>query len=111
MSRESGDELIRVEIPPAARATMSPDGRYVAVRPEDRLIAIVDTQTWTTQELDLGFGRMRGGAFSPDSSMLAIADENEILIIDLASVTHWLRESRTSRTCRPKVFQGCSLPA
>ncbi len=33
--------------------------------------------------LDLGVGRRRGLSFSPDDSLLAVGDEDELLIIDI----------------------------
>lgn len=62
----------------------SNDGRISALRPNGREIVLVDTETWDTVTLDLGFGRMRGLTFSPDDSLLAVADEDEVLIVDVA---------------------------
>ena len=82
LSRATGEEFFRLDAQSGV-PEFSNDGTTVALRPDGRTIVMIDTQRWNSTELDLGFGRMRGLTFSPDDSLLAVADEDEILIVDL----------------------------
>jgi hypothetical protein len=104
-SRADGEELFRLD-ERSGVPEFTNDGRTVALRPDGRMIVLVDTETWESTDLDLGFGRMRGLTFSPDDSLLAVADEDEVLVVDVArreivreipvslvSDIHWIDQS------------------
>jgi WD40 repeat protein len=105
LDRESGDELLRVPME-ARGSSISNDGRTVVLSPGRETLTLVDTLTWEIITLDLGFGRMRGVSFSPTDSLLAVADEDEVFIVDIArreivqevpfalvSDIHWISDS------------------
>jgi hypothetical protein len=80
--RDTGDELLRISIPPTH--TEVSNGRdTVALSGRQGPIHLVHTATWDTTVLDLGIGIRRGLSFSPDDSLLAVGDEDELSIIDL----------------------------
>ncbi len=81
--RESEEELLRVPLE-ARSYSISNDGRTVLLSPGQDTLTLVDTSTWETTVLDLGLGRTRGTSFSPTDSMLAVANEDDVLIIDIA---------------------------
>jgi hypothetical protein len=80
--RDTGDELLRISIPPT-HMEVSNGGGTVALSGSEGPIHLVHTAAWDTTVLDLGIGRRRGLSFSPDDSLLAVGDEDELSIIDI----------------------------
>ena len=103
--RSTQEELLRIPIPPN-HFEASNTGSAVALSGTEGPIYLVDTERWDTAVLDLGIGRRRGMSFSPSGALLAVADEDEILFVDLemreivqefpipvVSDIHWINES------------------
>jgi WD40 repeat protein len=114
---DNGNEILRLL--GGGRPEVSHDGRLIAIRPTARTIALIDTATWETTDLGLEFGRMRGLAFGPDDSMLAVADEDQIHIVNipeqlvvqeiqiaLVSDFHWIDDSTLLMGDRAGSFWG-----
>lgn len=89
---ESGRELARIETEGWARATLSPDGRWMAVGGHGRRLAVVDLESGETV-FDEARGHLTHSVFSPDSQRLYIAEGDGSLETRLAP--DWRLASKT----------------
>ena len=83
IDRSNGEELARVEVGDNNYA-VSNDGSLIAIPDQGQgRVVVVELESWDSWEIDADFGRPRAVAFSPSNRLLAIGDENNIVIVDM----------------------------
>ena len=82
VDRQTGDRLASIPTPSSGFAVASAN-RSILVGAFGGSIDVLDVATLEARHFTADFGRSRGVGLSPSGRLLAIGDENQILIVDL----------------------------
>ena len=85
LDRTTGERLWAAKTPIGSR--LSPSQRLLVFPAEGTGLGVVDTTTWEETMIGDDFGNVRGIAFSPDETKVALGNTDRLIIFDLEELT------------------------